>query len=114
MADRTRGTVFTEYGSFYLAPGEERPRGWPHSLTTGLVSARGQEVRITTGTQTGEVPPATEILDREPPLEPGWEDVAEVSVAVPSGGLRVLESGIRSCSATSPRSAPGTTGCGCT
>ncbi|WP_331768088.1 hypothetical protein [Embleya sp. NBC_00896] len=93
MADRTKGTVFTEYGSFYLVPGLEFPLGgWPQSLTTGLVSARGEEVRITTGTRTGEVPLTTETLDREPPLEPGWEDVAEVSVAVPSGGLRVLES----------------------
>ncbi|MFI6986430.1 hypothetical protein ACIBSV_48865 [Embleya sp. NPDC050154] len=49
-------------------------------------------MRIATGTRTGEVPLVTETLDREPPLEPGWEDVAEVSVAVPSQGLRVLES----------------------
>ncbi|MFF7249885.1 hypothetical protein ACFZBU_38980 [Embleya sp. NPDC008237] len=92
MTDRTQGTVFTEYGSFYLVPGEDRPRSWAQSLTTGLVSARGEDVRISTGTQTGEVPLATETLDREPPLEPGWEDVAEVSVAAPSGRLRVLES----------------------
>ncbi|MFI6588337.1 hypothetical protein [Embleya sp. NPDC050493] len=93
MTDRTRGTVFTEYGTFYLVPGFELPQGdWPKSLTTGLVSARGDEVRIRTGTRTGEVPLATETYDREPPLEPGWKDIAEVSVAVPSGALRVLES----------------------
>ncbi|MFI6979112.1 hypothetical protein ACIBSV_11030 [Embleya sp. NPDC050154] len=38
MADRKQGTVFTEYGSFYLVPGFEFPQGdWPQFTLSSQV-----------------------------------------------------------------------------
>jgi len=93
MVGRIEGHVFTGHTSFYLVPGVEFPKGhWPRSLTTDFLSAREDEVRVTSGTHTGDVPLITEAHDSEPPDEAGWEDVAEASVSVPTGELRVLES----------------------
>ncbi|WP_326681631.1 hypothetical protein [Streptomyces sp. NBC_01237] len=93
MAGLQDGRVWASHHLFYLTSGPPMPdRVWlPSPATAGLVTAREGAIMVETGIHTGDVRLAIEVLDREPPLSAGWEDVAEVSVVVPNGILRVQE-----------------------
>ncbi|MEV3973517.1 hypothetical protein AB0K68_36215 [Streptomyces sp. NPDC050698] len=56
---------------------------------TGLVSADGGAIEVTTGIHTGEVHVTVEPHSQRSGPAPGWEEIAEISCHSPSGELLV-------------------------
>ncbi|MEV5432702.1 hypothetical protein [Streptomyces sp. NPDC052701] len=56
---------------------------------TGLVSADGGAIEVTTGIHTGDVQVTVELHLQRPDLARGWEEIAEISCHSPSGEVLV-------------------------
>ena len=89
------GGVRVAYSQFYLVDGwDEEPPLMEESFAgqvNGLCGARVDGgLFLVTGLHTGAVPVEVEFVDREPPLEPVWEEAVEVSTALAGPEIVVL------------------------
>lgn len=94
VVDSARGLVFVDNHSLHLVAGERFPWDWPYSVdTTGLVEARDDEVRLSTGLATCvRMPLTVEVHDTDPGTPAGeWEDVAESSLTVHTDDFHTVE-----------------------
>ncbi|MFI6588558.1 hypothetical protein [Embleya sp. NPDC050493] len=86
--------MFVDNHSLHLVAGERFAWDWPYSgNTTGLVQARDDEVRLSTGLATCvRMPLTVEVHDADPGTPAGgWEDVAESSLTVHTDDFHVVE-----------------------
>lgn len=73
----TTGEVFADYSQFELWPGAG---GHYVGLDDIGLAIAGEDITLITARQHGLIPVEVQVVDLEPPLDPGWDAVVEMSV----------------------------------
>ncbi len=81
--------VHAEYHLFQITDPQGSAADDLDASGTGLVSADGGAIEVTTGIHTGDVHVTVEPHSQRPDPDPGWEVIAEISCNSPSGELLV-------------------------
>jgi hypothetical protein len=81
--------VHAEYHLFQITDPQGPAADDLDASDTGLVSADGGAIEVTTGIHTGDVHVKVEPHSQRPDLDSGWEEIAEISCNSPSGELLV-------------------------
>jgi hypothetical protein len=81
--------VDVEYHRFQITDPQGPVAGDLDASRTGLVSADGGAIEVTTGVHTGEVFVTVEPHSQRPDPAPGWEEIAEISCHSLSGEVFV-------------------------